>query len=71
MFLGRRNPVLHVLLLLMGIKLLKRERWTEDEKAAYRTKRRLFRSKMREAFDVWDEPLQSNDEEDVKPSTEN
>lgn len=71
MFFCRKNPLLHILLFIFGVKLLKRERWTEEEKAQYHTKRRAFRQKMREAFDVWDKPVKSTHDTNENPSTEN
>lgn len=71
MFFCRRNPLLKLLLMLLGIKVLKRERWTDAEKEAYRAKRRAFRHKMREAFDVWDETTPSPETGDAQPPVEN
>lgn len=71
MFFCRKNPLLHVLFLLLGIKFLKRDRWSDEEKTAYRLKRKAFRQKMREAFDVWDDTDDSSTtESDAKSSTE-
>lgn len=70
MFSCRSHPLLKLLLLVLGLKFVTRERWTPEEKEAYRAKRRLFREKMREAFDVWDEPSTSNEASDVKSSTD-
>lgn len=61
MFCRRRNPLIKLLFVLFGLKFLTRERWTEEEKATYRAKRREFRHKMREAFDVWDEPVRDSE----------
>ncbi|MCL6443054.1 MAG: hypothetical protein K6T83_06305 [Alicyclobacillus sp.] len=66
MFFCGRNSLFKVLLALFGLKLfLKRERWSEEEKETYRAKRRAFRQKLREAFDVWDEPCQPSNPADT------
>lgn len=70
MFFCRRNPLLKVLLMLLGLKFLKRERWTQEEKESYRAKRSAFRHKIREAFAVWDEPVQPSEASDVDPPVE-
>lgn len=44
-----------LLLLLLGIKVIRNSRLSEEERAAVRAKARKFRSKMREACAVWDE----------------
>lgn len=66
MFFRRRNPLMSFLILLLGLNFLKRNQYSEAEKQTYRAKRRLFRSKLHEAFSVWDEPsVQPN----AEPST--
>lgn len=54
-FRPRRPSLLMLLLVLFGIKAWKKERFSEEDKAAYREKRKKFRSKLREACAVWDE----------------
>ena len=54
-FRPRRPSLLMFLLLLVGIKVWKKERISEEDKASYREKRKKFRSKLREACAVWDE----------------
>lgn len=55
MFFCRRNPLLTLLLMVLGLKVLKKEKWSDEERARYREKRRTFRHKLHEAFDVWDD----------------
>lgn len=57
MFFRRRRHygLLHLLLLLFGVKAVTRSHMTEEERREYRAKARRFRSKMREACAVWDE----------------
>lgn len=57
MFCRRRHSLLHLILLLLGVRSLKCCQSDPEERSAFRAKRRLFRSKLREAFEVWeDEP---------------
>lgn len=53
-FCRRRRSIWSVLLLLLGFRWIKKERMTEDERNEYRAKARLFRTKLREAYAVWD-----------------
>lgn len=64
-FRPRRPSLLMFLLVLLGIKAWKKERYSDEEKAQYREKRKKFRSKLREACAVWDE-----DEGDETPVDE-
>lgn len=53
---SRRNPLWALMLLIFGMRHVMREKnWTEEDRKAYRSKRRLFRNKLHEAFSVWDE----------------
>lgn len=65
MFFCRRNPLLKMLLMLLGFKVLKREKYTTEDKESYRAKRREFRHKIREAFDVWDHADPASDAPDA------
>lgn len=51
----RRFSLFTFLMFLIGIKTLKKERMSDEEREEYRMKRKLFRRKMREACAVWDE----------------
>jgi hypothetical protein len=60
MFFARRRrhqSLLHLVLLLLGIKCVCRRypgaECNEESRAAHREKARLFRSKLKEAFSVW------------------
>jgi hypothetical protein len=64
MFYRRRRAwPLVILLLLFGCKTCKREPMDDVKLAEYREKRRQFKTKLREAMDVWDE------KDDQDPST--
>jgi cadmium resistance protein CadD (predicted permease) len=60
MFFARRrhhHSLLELILVLLGIKCLCRKdrgQGSEASKEEFRSKARLFRSKVREAFTVWD-----------------
>jgi hypothetical protein len=63
----RRFPLLTLLLFFIGIKSVKKERMSDEDRAAYREKRKAFRRKMREAFAVWDdEDDESQDNTDTE-----
>jgi|GEM_PF-3699975 len=51
----RRYSFLTLLLLLFGLKRLKAQRLSEEERIEYKEKSKLFRSKLRDAFSVWNE----------------
>lgn len=60
MFFRRRHcSLVRLLLLMLGIKVIARSSdrsyYSDEERQAYRAKARKFRSKMREAWRVWDE----------------
>lgn len=64
LFGRRRAPLLVWVLAILGIKSL----WWKnrpEEREAYRAKRRAFRQKIGEAFDVW-----RDSDNDPKPSDE-
>ncbi len=68
MFFRRRRHcgLFQLLLLLLGVKAVTRSRphLTDEERREYRAKARRFRTKMREAYAVWDD-----DEADSEEST--
>jgi hypothetical protein len=51
----RRFPLLTLLLVLFGVKTLKKERMSDEDREVFREKRKAFRRKLREAFAVFDD----------------
>lgn len=72
MFFRRRNrfSLLTLLLVFFGLKHLKAERLSDEEKEEFKAKRKLFRTKVREACAVWDEDLKSESTESATPDSE-
>lgn len=67
MLFCRRHSIWSLILVILGIRLIRKEKsWTDEERKTYRAKRRLFRSKMRDAFAVW-----GDEEEEAPTSQEN
>lgn len=58
MFFRRRRycGLWKLLLVIFGLKVVTRSRLTDEERRAYRDKARKFRSKLKEAYAVWDDP---------------
>ncbi|QQE81043.1 hypothetical protein GI364_12070 [Alicyclobacillus sp. SO9] len=52
-----------LLLFIFGLKTVKAQRLSDEEREDYRVKRKRFRQKIRDAFAVWDD-----DDEDVAAS---
>ncbi len=59
----RRSPLLTLLLIFLGVKWLRKEQPSDEERAEFRAKRKAFRHKMREAFAVWDDEETESTEE--------
>lgn len=57
MFFRRRHhhPLVAVLLFILGIKWIKKERASDADREAFRAKKRSFKHKLHEAFAVWDD----------------
>lgn len=53
-FRHRRPSFIMWLMLLMGFKMMARQRLTDAQRAEYRSKAKVFRDKMEEACAVWD-----------------
>ncbi len=47
--------MMKLLLLLVGIRLFDRHSRSDCDRSDFRARRRAFRRKIREAFDVWDD----------------
>lgn len=57
----RRFSLLTLLMFIFGLKTVKAERLSDEEREEYRAKRKRFRRKIRDAFAVWDD----DDEDDA------
>jgi hypothetical protein len=56
-----RNHFLKLILMLFGVRLLTQNRLSESEREDYKSKAKVFRRKLRDAFAVWDDDEQDND----------
>ncbi len=65
----RRNSLFQLLFLLLGLKAVSRSRWTEEERKAYRAKAKKFRGKLREAYAIWDDENENDNQEPETPAT--
>jgi hypothetical protein len=64
----RRFSLLTLLMFIFGLKTVRAERLSDEERDEYRTKRKRFRRKIRDAFAVWDD--EDDDAEDSEPKSE-
>lgn len=66
MWYRRRTPFWVWILAFLGLKSLWWRPLPEAERERYREKRRRFREKLAEAFDVWREPEEPEKPHDVQ-----